>query len=210
MAVKLNGTLVIKEIAGRNGKFCIGDLITPEGDFKVKESILDQFEEGRYEGEFVIERFYLSSYVWRGKSTTDIRAQVTDINLSEAIEGKQEDTQAEPDPIAIEPARPVAPVVSAEASTVPAPEQAQEALDLPVPAVVVEEGEYSPAYAELLELFGAELTALVWDGQSIKLDPTVDRAVFRQQRDRLKSLGYGFVATEQIWVKRAEQTDGNA
>ena len=77
MSIRINGTLVIKEIKGANGKFCVGDLTTPIGEFKVKESILDQFSEGRYEGEFLVENFYLSSYIWRGKSTTDIRAKVT-------------------------------------------------------------------------------------------------------------------------------------
>ena len=85
--ITVNGVLTVKQISGANGKFCTGDLNTSIGEFKVKEAILDQFEEGRYEGEFVIERFYLSSYVWRGKSTTDIRAKVTDIRLDNAEEG---------------------------------------------------------------------------------------------------------------------------
>jgi hypothetical protein len=48
MSIRINGTLVIKEIKGANGKFCVGDLTTPIGEFKVKESILDQFS-SRYE-----------------------------------------------------------------------------------------------------------------------------------------------------------------
>lgn len=34
-----------KEIKGANGKFCVGDFNTPLGEFKVKEPILDQFEQ---------------------------------------------------------------------------------------------------------------------------------------------------------------------
>ena len=41
MTIRINGTLVIKEIKGANGKFCVGDLNTPLGEFKVKEPILD-------------------------------------------------------------------------------------------------------------------------------------------------------------------------
>lgn len=187
--IKLTGTLVIKEIKGANGRFCVGDLTTPEGDFKVKEPILDQFEEGRYEGEFIIDRFYLSSYVWRGKSTTDIRAKVVDFNLAEAEEGKQEETPSEPDPISTEPK-------SFSTLTVH---------DTPIPAVVVpEDAPQDQKYVELLELFGAELAALVWDGKSIKLDPTVDRSVFRRQRDYLKGLGYGFDSMSQSWAKKEE------
>lgn len=182
--IKLSGTLVIKEINGAKGKFCVGDLTTPEGDFKVKEPILDQFAEGRYEGEFSIERFYLSSYVWRGKSTTDIRAVLVDINLSDAVEGEQEATPSEPDPIMTDTRQAPLPVEAAA----------------PVPAAVLSEDEpQDPKYREMLELLGGELADLAWNGQPIKLDPTVDRAVFRSQRDMLKTLGYAFDAKEQQW-----------
>lgn len=182
--IKLSGTLVIKEIKGANGKFCVGDLSTPEGDFKVKEPILDQFAEGRYEGEFSVERFYLSSYVWRGKSTTDIRAKLVGINLSEAVEGEQEAVPSEVDPI----------------MTDTQPAKARGEAEAPVPAVVLSENApQDPRYREMLELLGDELTELAWNTKPIKLDPTVDRAVFRRQRDMLKTLGYSFDAKEQQW-----------
>ena len=41
-----NATLRVKRINGRNGPFCIADLSTDFGEFKVKESLLDQFDEG--------------------------------------------------------------------------------------------------------------------------------------------------------------------
>lgn len=187
---KTSGTLVIKEIKGANGKFCVGDLSVPEGDFKVKEPILDQFEEGRYEGEFVVDRLYLSSYVWRGKSTTDIRAKLVDINLSGVEEGKQAETPSEPDPIAIEPQQ----------------QHAAEKHDAPRPAVVVpDDAPQDQKYVVLLELFGSELARLVWDSKPVKLDPTVDRVVFRRQRDSLKDLGYGFDATTQEWVIKEKE-----
>ena len=190
MSIRTSGTLVIKEIKGANGKFCVGDLNTPLGEFKVKEPILDQFQEGRYEGEFLIERFYLSSYVWRGKSTTDIRAKVQDIFLDTVDEGKVEETQSEPDPIATEPSA--------------APTQAASP-DAPVPAVTVsEEGSLDPVYQALLELFGVDLAVLVRDNEAVKLDPTVDRALFRSQRDRLKEIGYVFDAKSQVWLKKGE------
>jgi hypothetical protein len=186
--IRINGTLVVKEIKGANGKFCVGDLTTPIGEFKVKEPILDQFSEGRYEGEFVIARFYLSSYVWRGKSTTDIRAKVAEIFLDTADEGTVEEPQSEPDPISIEPPKASAPAASG---------------DVPVPAVLIPEvTNPDPEYQALLDLFGVELAPLVLNGNEVKLDPTVDRTVFRQQRDRLKSLGYVFDAKAQRWCKQ--------
>lgn len=190
MSVRIKGTLVIKEIKGANGKFCVGDLNSPLGEFKVKEPILDQFEEGRYDGEFLVERFYLSSYVWRGKSTTDIRAKVLEIFLETVNEGKIEETQSEPDPIAIEPA----------AATIPAG-----STDVPVPAVMLDENENQDlAYRELIELFGTDLACSVRDSDEVKLDPTVERAVFRKQRDRLKDLGYVFDAKSQSWTRKGE------
>ena len=187
---KTSGILVIKEIKGANGKFCVGDLTVPEGDFKVKEPILDQFEEGRYEGEFVVDRLYLSSYVWRGKSTTDIRAKLIDINLSGVEEGKQAETQSEPDPIATEPQH----------------QHAADKDDVPKPAVVIsDEAPQDQKFGELVELFGMELATLVWDSKPVKLDPTVDRVVFRRQRDSLKEMGYGFDATTQGWVIKVKE-----
>lgn len=187
---KTIGTLVIKEIKGANGKFCVGDLSVPEGDFKVKEPILDQFEEGRYEGEFVIDRLYLSSYVWRGKSTTDIRAKLIDISLSGVEEGKQTETPSEPDPI----------------STEPQQQRSTQNDDVPKPAVVIaDDAPQDQKFLELRDLFGIELATLVWDRNPVKLDVTVDRLVFRRQRDLLKDLGYGFDATTQEWVMKVKE-----
>jgi hypothetical protein len=183
MSIRINGTLVIKEIKGANGKFCVGDLTTPIGEFKVKESILDQFSEGRYEGEFLVENFYLSSYIWRGN---DHRYSCSNDILDTAI--GIEDVPAEPDPIATEPTA--------------AANQAGPS-DIPVPAALVQEHEnQDPVFQELLELFGADLADLVWVSKDVKLDPTVDRAVFRSQRDRLKEMGYVFDAKTQGWSRK--------
>jgi hypothetical protein len=57
-----------------------------------------------------------------------------------------------------------------------------------------------PALEALVKLFGAELGAKVWKREGIKLDPTVDRGVFREQRDHLKELGYRFDAKAQAWA----------
>jgi len=51
----------------------------------------------------------------------------------------------------------------------------------------------------LAELFG-ELWPL---GPELKLDPTVDRARFRRQRDALKELGYRFQPVGQTWARSA-------
>lgn len=175
--ITVAGVLTVKQITGANGKFCTGDLNTSIGEFKVKEAILDQFEEGRYEGEFDIERFYLSSYVWRGKSTTDIRAKVTDIRLQNAEEGNVDIApQPEMDPVAES-------VADLMADTISAASRDND----------------SQASDEMSKLFGSELAKDISENKAVKLDPTVDRTLFREQRDKLKQLGYEFEPLSQTW-----------
>jgi hypothetical protein len=189
--LQVNGTLTVKKIHGAKGAFSVGDLVTEVGTFKIKDALLDQFEEGRYQGAFAISSIYLSSYIWRGKSMTDIRANLVDVQLEEVGEAAPESTagQDEPDPIEEEAARsPSETVVEPVAET--------------TVVVVTSAGQVDadPALEAQVKLFGAELGAKVWRREGIKLDPTVDRGVFREQRDRLKELGYRFDAKAQAWA----------
>lgn len=45
MTIRIAGNLVIKEVKGANGKFCVSDLQTERGLFKVRELGLDQLAE---------------------------------------------------------------------------------------------------------------------------------------------------------------------
>jgi hypothetical protein len=48
-----------------------------------------------------------------------------------------------------------------------------------------------------VQLFGA-----LWPlGDAVRLDTSVSRAVFRQQKERMKALGYTFQASGQLWVR---------
>ena len=44
--IKIDGILNVKSINGSRGVFSVGDLTTPVGNFKVKDQILDQFDDG--------------------------------------------------------------------------------------------------------------------------------------------------------------------
>jgi hypothetical protein len=173
--------LTIKTINGRNGPFNVGRLLAEEGEFAVKESLLDQYEEGRYEGDFGVSRIYPSYYIAGGRIVVEVRATVETVALA-GIEGLAPEDAApmeEPDPMEEVP--------QAQASQgVPAKEQAEvpEATQAPVAEESTDEA-----------LFGS-----LWPlGTSVKLDPTVDRKAFRAQRDRLKQLGYRFQAVGQVW-----------
>ncbi len=52
--ITIPGQLAIKTIHGRNGDFNVGRLATSIGEFVVKNAELDQYREGKYDGDFVI------------------------------------------------------------------------------------------------------------------------------------------------------------
>lgn len=195
--ITLSGTLSVKTITGRNGSFAVGKLVSPVGEFSVKDTILDQYPEGKYEGEFLISHIYPHTYIMRGSAVVEVRAKLEDIIISSSAEERQPDEPAVADPIE------EVPVVGNMAQAVSSP--ASETLEtVATPSEDVEGGSESMIFgseqAKLdYELFGDlyDTMAAMYD---LKLDPTVDRAKFRAQRDRLKELGYKFDATSQSWV----------
>lgn len=195
MSIKLEGTLVVRHINGSRGGFSVGDLLTHIGSFKVKDALLDQYEEGKYQGAFLVSQIFPSSYVWQGKVITEVRANISEIFLEEAEEKAVPAGQSEPDPVSEEPvAHPVEQPSSDNAAEQPSVATAGDA-------------EHAAPTADLgnpdAVLFGIELHTLVVAGQPVKLDPTIDRGQFRNQRDRLKELGYGFQSATQTWESRA-------
>ncbi|MFZ5593707.1 MAG: DUF3275 family protein [Pseudomonadota bacterium] len=189
--IKLSGVLTIKSIDGRNGRFCVGRLVTGLGEFTVKDTLLEQYDPGKYEGDFGISRIYPYSYFANGGVRVEIRACVESIALAgiERLTPEEERmTAAEPDPLDEAPTE--ARQVSAGAGT----SQEDSAKT---------GGSIGGMGNPDVDLFGA-----LWPlGDEVKLDPTVDRALFRSQHDRLRALGYRFQAVGQIWVKRAAGTE---
>jgi len=180
--MNIDGVLSIKTIHGRNGPFNVGRLITDLGEFAVKDTLLEQYDEGRYEGNFAITQIFPSSYFAGGRFVVEVRATLKSLNLIGIDELKPEDKAAntEPDPVDVQPQ-----VVMEKPVTTPSdkPEQSSE------PETSVNDDK---------ALFGT-----VWPlGSQVKLDPTVDRKLFREQRTRLKGLDYTFDALGQIWTKK--------
>lgn len=177
MSVQLHGTLSIKAVNGRTGSFCVGELATDIGSFKIKDAILDQYQPGDYEGNFIVDEIFPSSYTWRGKVWVEVRARLSAIHVD--AEPEKPDTEALPE--------------SAEPD--PADEHHPEVPSTLAPA------QAAPAAKPDGALFDAEMQALIDAGQPVKLDPTVDRNHFREQRDALKALGYRFDSKGQLWVR---------
>ena len=197
--ISLPGQLAIKTIHGRNGDFNVGRLSTSIGEFVVKNAELDQYDEGKYHGDFLIAEIRPSTYNANGRMVIEIRAHLGGMTLS-AIDALSGDEARRLSPQEVDPIDEEAPVTVAQAPKSPATDKSR---TLPDPLVdttpfgsksATESSEASVA-AEDAALFGT-----LWPlGESVKLDATVDRRVLREQRDRLSALGYQFAPLSQDW-----------
>lgn len=192
---KLRGTLVVEEINGRRGPFCVGMLQTSIGDFKVTDKELDQFTPGRYQGEFLIEELRTKTVPWRQGTFTYIQALIAEGGFLIDEEDQAQDTghtsQSEPDPLDTEQTTEVSTDVSAAPATSTANVKPAKRAN---PGPAIDEPDDA-------SVFGIELYPQFAERRSpIALDATVDRHLFRKQRERLKDAGYRFVSTEQHWV----------
>lgn len=175
----LPGTLAIREINGRNGPFRVGTLQTAIGDFAIKDPILDQYDEGKYDGQFQIERIYQGHYIAGGRSVTEIRAKLADMVIEDIDTEAPAPIEAEPDPIDTEKQEPVPVKDKTELAPKPIPEKG------------IEEN------ADDNSLFGLLMPLR----EKVKLDASVDRKDLRLQIERLGELGYEFDAKTQTWNK---------
>lgn len=185
MTIKTTGTLIVRRRSGRFGAWSEAELKTPEGDFKVKDKVLDQYEEGEYAGEFLIAKFFIKTHTTANRSWSDLMALVDEFFL-DRVEQKPVPPQEEPgDPAEEELTQQPTAATSASEHVLAPPTQAT-----PEP-----EEELDPE----LRLFGEELYGFVVRQQPVKLDPSIGVVQFRQQRDQLRKLGYVFGSKAKTW-----------
>lgn len=227
MSVRIQGTLTVKRINGANGPFCVGSLVSEIGEFRVKDAILEQFEEGAYQGSFWIAHIFPSSYITSGRMVVEVRAKLADLQIDEHDAKAEATPEQEPDPaneatpVAVQvasrrptpgnkpkpaaapaqtPATPaVAPRADARTEASDASHASPGATTQNAPAS--ETSAVSPARD--LALFGEALYAELNAGLPIKLDPTIDRLKFREQITRLRTLGFVPNVTTQTWERQA-------
>lgn len=187
------GTLTVKTVVGRNGPFNVAKLVTDIGDFVVKDKALEQFEAGTYQGRFTVTKLEIQSTRWKGGYFNELLARIADQGFNifkedELVPGdRTEEAQTDPDPMDTE---------SGGSSIVP----------IVVPKTGANISDDEAAKNDAL-LFGSEhgledessLLANVRARATVRLDTTIDRELFRKQRDRLKELGYRFNVKEQSW-----------
>ena len=206
MSISLPGTLRIKRINGSNGPFCVGDLETEIGEFRVKDAVLDQFEEGTYAGQFWITQIFPWSYTAYGRMVIEIRAKLADLQIEGQRRNGGNKEIEEPDPVKETPSAAPAPALPQASPGQDAGQPEPASTEAGAAPSDTDSGEQQSAASDHpdLALFGPELYPSVQAGQPVKLDPTIDRIQFRGQRDRLKALHYKFDAGSQSWQAGAE------
>lgn len=198
--ITVPGQLAIKTIHGRNGDFNVGRLATSIGEFVIKNAELDQYAEGKYDGDFVITEIRPSTYHTSGRMVIEIRAHLGGMTLSSIDPLSRDEARRlspqEVDPIDEEAQAPVP-------TTAPAPAKAKgrKGKDPLVDTTPFgTEPAAKPSTQASAEDDDSALFGALWPlGSNVKLDPTVDRRVLRQQRDRLGALGYEFAPLSQDW-----------
>ncbi|WP_337261514.1 MULTISPECIES: DUF3275 family protein [unclassified Serratia (in: enterobacteria)] len=189
--ITIPGQLAIRTIHGRNGPFNVGRLATSIGEFVIKNAELDQYDEGKYDGEFIITEIRPSTYNTSGRMVIEIRAHLGGMTLSSTEQlSENEASQFSPqevDPLDEEPSAPAMPPQPTDLPVV--------STDPLIDTTPFGVPDASPGGEGDETLFGAlwPLTAVV------KLDTTVDRRCLRAQGQRLRALGYTFDEIAQEW-----------
>jgi Protein of unknown function (DUF3275) len=198
--ITLSGQLAIKTIHGRNGDFNVGRLATSIGEFVIKNAELDQYAEGKYDGDFLVTEIFPWTYPTGGRMVIEIRARLGGMTLSAADALSRDEASAlspqEVDPIDEE---------TSATPAIPATGSASAAHDPLIDTTPF--GTEAPAAQNAANANDADdegLFGALWPlGDVVKLDATVDRRLLRQQRDRLGTLGYEFAPLSQDWHRIA-------
>jgi len=213
--ITLSGQLAVRSVIGRNGAFNVAKLCTSIGEFSIKDAVLDQYEEGKYQGDFVISQIKPSYYCTRsGTLIVETRAYLDSMTLDEkthlspaeaaavtpSVQDPAEEEAARPKPAAVTPAKAETGADASSDDDTPfgmtTEELAQQAQN---PKAKPATGTTPTASGENAD---AQLFGLLWPlGETVKLDATVERLVQRQQIERLKALGFVLDFKQQIWRK---------
>ncbi|QUW66190.1 DUF3275 family protein [Pseudomonas synxantha] len=199
--INIPGQLAIRTISGRNGDFNVGRLSTSIGEFVIKDALLDQYDEGKYRGDFLITEIRPSYYSTAGRLVVEIRAKLESMSLDDVDNLTAEDaaklSPSEPDPIDEEssstPTKPArqrkTPTTVTAVSDVDKSSSQEDApFGMPIPSL-------KNTTEQDAILFGT-----IWPlKDTVKLDTTVDRQRLRQQCTRLGELGYVLDFKQQTW-----------
>ena len=173
------GKMVVNTVRGKNGPFNVASLYSEMGNYVVDYDGLDEFNVGTYHGEFILKRTELRIRNFGVSKIIDPIAYIDGVHLYNADESKAEAIpEAMPDPLDL------------DEESGKAVNKSKAPINLAPDPDVLDE-------TSLKQLFG------VWPlSDEVKLDPTVGRSTLRLQAAYLKSVGFKYNSTEQIWNKR--------
>lgn len=179
--ISIPGQLSIRSLTGKFGPFNTGKLTTSIGEFVVKDKILDQYEEGKYDGTFVIMEIKPYTYLYQNRAVYEIQARLNDMMLNDntiLVDDEESLTaMSEHDPATYE-----------QLST----------------QVIKTKQIDRTVMPSLSEEDDATLFGVCWPlGDKVRLDSTEDRLKLREQSSRLKALNYQFDYKTQIWTKQS-------
>ncbi|MBY4673890.1 DUF3275 family protein [Burkholderia multivorans] len=197
--ITIPGQLAIKTIHGRNGDFNVGRLATSIGEFVVKNAELDQYAEGKYDGDFAIAEIRPSTYSTNGRMVIEIRALLGGMTLSN-IDALSRDEARRLSPQEVDPIDEETQASATVTTKVTAKANPRSSHDPLVDTTPFGSEPATGATAASAETDDAALFGTLWPlGEIVKLDATVDRRALREQRDRLGVLGYEFAPLTQDW-----------
>ncbi|WP_020406839.1 DUF3275 family protein [Hahella ganghwensis] len=183
--ITLQGDLVVEKRSGRNGDFNVAKIHTSIGKFSVRYSLLDQFEQGKYEGEFDVSQIRAASFQLgnTGKILIEAVAQIDAIRITGAELGHEE----LPDPV-IDPG-------TDQACDVQNAKSEKKVATKRKAATSSRDSYADPA--------GESLFGHLWPlGSVVKLDSTVDRNTLRAQIKYLQDNGWSIDLKEQVFRKQ--------
>jgi hypothetical protein len=195
--ITVPGELVIKTIHGRNGDFNVGRLFISIGEYVVKDKALEQYDEGKYAGDFVICEIRAATYSSGGRLVVENRAYLGGMALS-GIDGLSSE---EADKLAPQEVDPLETDAQEPTPAAPKPDPLDDMTPFGMePEAEAPDGKTGSANEADETLFGT-----VWPlAEVVKLDSTVGRLLLRQQKKRLAELGYGFKPMTQDWHRQAQ------
>lgn len=194
MAILIPGTLTVMTRIGRYGAFNTGKLSTSIGEFVVKDKELDQYDAGKYQGQFEIEKIKSVHYTYGNCLIVECRAYLANMILDSNDHLTEEEIESfstkEQDPLEEE-----------KLSTSDIPQKRPPKALQPSKGRNYYKPNESTANAATDHSSSDEtLFGLLWPlANSIKLDTTIDREIMRKQKARLEQLGYKFDFKTQLW-----------
>lgn len=199
------GQLTLRTIHGRNGPFTVGRLTTHLGVFEVKDAELEQYPEGKYDGEFVIRYIYPKAYPTGGGMRFEIRASLEGMTLSGIDKLSRTEARSfvaqDIDPLDEE--QDTQAVATPSATPLPAPVQAEADPLIDTTPFGVDASSANVDASGAPDSEEAALFGLLWPlGESVKLDSTIDRRTLRAQIARLGALGYALDFKSQQWIRQ--------